>query len=379
MPGGQHSPPALPAAAASAALGALPTFMLAMLLSGSMNTLLMKFMVIQEVPAGEGLPPEGFDHPYFQTLLMMIGECLCLLAYYLSTGREELAKAQDVPLGVFGVACSLDWTATTLVNMAYVFIAASVVQMTRGAIVIFTCLFSVLFLGRRQYHYHIAGVTLVFIGITLVSLSALLRSPADSEAFAAQGLSASWAPALGICLCIVAQVFQASMLVYEEKILSQYVVSPLRVVGMEGLCGFLLGIVLLVGLNAGGVESTPRAVYQMSHSPVLFMAVVGSIFSIAIFNFTGVTVTQRASAVSRSTIDVSRTILIWAVELALGWNRFSPLQLVGFVAVAVGTLLYNRLLTLPFLEPPAEAQALGEEDRRRATSYGSKEDGEAAC
>merc|ERR1719446_1934918 len=100
----------------------------------------------------------------------MIGEFLCLLAYY-ARGKDQSVNFNEVPKSIFAVACLFDWTATTLVNMAYVCIPASVVQMTRGAIVIFTCLLSVFFLGRRQYKFHIAGVGLVALGITLVSLS----------------------------------------------------------------------------------------------------------------------------------------------------------------------------------------------------------------
>jgi len=253
------------------------------------------------------------------------------------------------------IACSFDWTATTLVNMAYMFIAASVVQMTRGAIVIFTCLLSVVFLGRRQYAYHLVGVALVALGITLVSLSTFINPAVANTGVPASSVTKKM---FGISLCIVAQIFQASMLVYEEKIMSQYTVPPLRVVGMEGLFGILFGMVLLVGLNAFSIESTPAALYQLQHSTPLLLAVVGSIFSIAIFNYSGVTVTQRASAVSRSTIDVSRTILIWVVELAVGWNTFNALQLTGFIVVATGTLIYNRLLVIPALEPTNEAKAL---------------------
>merc|ERR1740130_1972524 len=99
-----------------------------------------------------------------------------------------------------------------------------------------------------------------------------------------------------------------------------------------------------------GIESTPQAVYQMSHSTPLLIAIICSIFSIAFFNYSGVTVTQQASAVARSTIDVSRTIIIWAVELAMGWNSFNLLQFVGFVAVAMGTMMYNRIITFSFLD-----------------------------
>lgn len=332
-------------------------FMGMMLISGTLNTILMKAMVMQQVPTSPGGSPMGFDHPYFQTLLMMIGEFLCLLVYFATTKKQDVVQTDHVPKWIFGAACLMDWTATTLVNMAYAVIPASVVQMTRGAIVIFTCLFSVLFLGRRQYNYHLAGVSLVAAGITLVSLSTLLTpSPQSSGHTISVG-----AELFGIGLCVGAQIFQASMLVFEENILSKYPVAPLQVVGFEGSFGIVFGVLVLVVLNALHIESTPAALYQIQNSTPLLVAVIGSIFSIALFNFSGVTVTQQASATARSTIDVSRTILIWAVELALRWNQFSVLQLVGFVVLAVGTMLYNRLLVVPALEPPAEAKKLVEE------------------
>jgi len=327
-------------------------FMLIMLVSGALNTLLMKFMVMQKVPMAPGAAGEGFDQPYFQTLLMMIGEFLCLLAYYATRGSDNKLDFAEVPKSIFAVACLFDWTATTLVNMAYICIPASVVQMTRGAVVIFTCLLSVFFLGRRQQKYHIVGVSCVALGITLVSLSTFFN-PAHLHAVAAVSTGTKL---FGISLCLGAQVFQASMLVYEEKIMSKYTVPPLLVVGMEGTFGILFGLVLLTGLNAMHIENTAGAVYQITHSKPLLTAVVGSIFSIAFFNFSGVTVTQKASAVSRSTIDVSRTIIIWAVELSMGWNSFNMLQLMGFVLLAVGTMLYNRLIVLSVLDTPSKAE-----------------------
>merc|ERR1719377_128761 len=127
----------------------------------------------------------------------MIGEFLCLLAYWWS--RDQTVNFDEVPKSIFAVACLFDWTATTLVNMAYVCIAASVVQMTRGAIVIFTCLLSVFFLGRRQYKYHIVGVGFVALGITLVSLSTFFN-PAHGVETTSQ--SSTWTKLFGISLCL---------------------------------------------------------------------------------------------------------------------------------------------------------------------------------
>eukprot|EP00931_Biecheleriopsis_adriatica_P049911 TRINITY_DN28885_c0_g1_i1.p1 TRINITY_DN28885_c0_g1~~TRINITY_DN28885_c0_g1_i1.p1 ORF type:complete len:352 (-),score=79.97 TRINITY_DN28885_c0_g1_i1:23-1078(-) len=334
----------------------LVPLMLTMLISGTFNTLLMKFMVMQQVPTGPGMKSSGFEYPYFQSLLMMMGEFLCLFAYYLAQDQKQVLK-NPAPKYVFAGACLLDWTATTLVNMAYVLIAASVIQMTRGAIVIFTCLFSVVFLGKRQYKHHLVGVFMVFIGITLVSLSTFVNPAQKSSETSAGGASLSQA-LMGIALCVFAQVFQATMLVYEEKIMSNYETEPLQVVGLEGAFGLTFGCVLLACLRHFGLEDVDAAVYQMQHSTPLAIAVIGSIFSIAFFNFSGVTVTQKASAVARSTIDVSRTILIWAVELYMGWNHFNVLELFGFVILAAGTLIYNELIQIRSLKPPPEAAPL---------------------
>lgn len=320
-------------------------FMLVMLISGSANTLLMKFQVVQMVPPGPGMGPQNFDHPFFQTWLMMLGELLCLFAFVIARGKCGLGLTS--PSWVFAVPCMCDWTATTLVNGAYAFIPASVVQMTRGAIVIFTCAFSVIFLKKRQYAYHLVGVLFVAGGITLVALSTFMNPTAHGAASSGAGNYRM----LGISLCISAQIFQASMLVYEEKILHQYTIAPLQCVGMEGLFGTFAGILLLSVLYPLGIENTPHAFYQMTHSMWLLAACIASIFSIAFFNYSGVTVTQKASAVARSTIDVSRTIIIWAVELAVGWNVFNWLQFGGFIMLALGTMLYNRILVIPFLDP----------------------------
>merc|ERR1719230_2386584 len=104
----------------------------------------------------------------------MIGEFLCLLAFAATRKQDDKLNFAEIPKSIFAIACLFDWTATTLVNMAYVCIPASVVQMMRGAIVIFTCLLSVFFLGRRQYRFHVVGVSFVALGITLVSLSTFL-------------------------------------------------------------------------------------------------------------------------------------------------------------------------------------------------------------
>ena len=68
----------------------------------------------------------------------------------------------------------------------------------------------------------------------------------------------------------------------------------------------------------------------------------------ALLNWTGVSVTQNASSLARSTLDTSRTVFVWIASLIFGWEYFLWEELVGFVLLVFGTLVYNEVLVLPF-------------------------------
>jgi len=69
--------------------------------------------------------------------------------------------------------------------------------------------------------------------------------------------------------------------------------------------------------------------------------------TIAGFNVTGVMITKYASAAQRSTIDTCRTMVIWAVFLLLGKEKFLAGQLAGFAILLFGTLVYNEIIEVP--------------------------------
>jgi len=330
----------------------LYVFMVVMLLAGTVNMLLLKFQHMQIAPMSSGGTPEHFDHPWLQAAFMMVGELLCLPMYFCTRTQEQAEQSLKVPRWIFLVPCCCDLTATALLCMGIALIAVSVAQMCRGTIVIFVCLMSAFLLGRRQLGFQVLGIALVMLGISLVSASALARAGEHV-------LGSVTAPQMlaGISFCVLAQVFQALMFVYEEKIMSQYVVQPLQVVGMEGLFGVCISVVLLTALYPLGAN-TPGAFYQIWSSPPLFVSIIASMLTVSVFNFAGATITQQSSAVARTTIKISSTILIWIAELALGWNSFSLLQFCGFALVAKGTLIYNRLVTVPCIGQPEETTAL---------------------
>ena len=58
-------------------------------------------------------------------------------------------------------------------------------------------------------------------------------------------------------------------------------------------------------------------------------------------------ITKNASAAQRSTVDTCRTLVIWCVFLSLGKEKFIFGELIGFVILVLGTLVYNEIIEVP--------------------------------
>jgi len=268
-------------------------------------------------------------------------------------------------------------------NIGLLYTPVSIYQMTRGALVLFVGVLSVIFLRRRLWLYQWLSLITVMAGVALVGLSGsmikntLKESPLGNILL----LRASGNPSLepiddpeattvlvGVFFILFAQIFTASQFVLEEKIMGRYAVAPLVAVGFEGLFGFITILIFIPILSIPSVAARSpffdltRGWHQTIDNPhVLWSGVVIAI-SIALFNFFGLSVTRHVSATARSLTDTCRTLAIWIVSLGLGWEvllfPISLLQVLGFSLLVYGTFLFNNLVNAPPCCPmPAAAES----------------------
>jgi len=95
----------------------------------------------------------------------------------------------------------------------------------------------------------------------------------------------------------------------------------------------------------------------------------------------GFSITKHGSAASRTTIESARNILIWIFFMFVPVygkivESFSVLQLVGFLSLFLGVLLYNELLVVPILgfnKYTKEAIALREDQEDKETAINENE------
>ena len=266
---------------------------------------------------------------------------------------RQLGLKTDITPLLLAIPAMFDTVASSLLFVALTKTAASVYQMMRGLIVFFTAMFSIAFLRRRLYRHHVTSLLLIVGGVALVGAGPIvLDTDTDGET----------SEMLGIILIIISQVFHGFMFITEEKLFSKYYLKPLKVVGFEGLWGFLVYVIILIIFQQidchnpdfceyGYLEDSIDALHQIGNNPGLLGLVISVMFSIAMFNFFGVSVTKYASSAQRATLDISRTVLIWVFFLAYpgdGSETFNYIQLLGFLVLIVGTLVYNEIVVVPF-------------------------------
>ncbi|CRL27284.1 Nucleotide-sugar transporter [Penicillium camemberti] len=409
----------------------IPLLVTMMLVTGVCNTILNKYQDMQCVRNCDSPDPSQrklFEQPVIQTAVMFMGEMGCWLVigltflyrqyiaprlssdpspllaggYHPINGDDEGLDHDDdhtvdeldsdsrhpkplpeddsrIPLRgwkilLLAAPSSCDIAGTTLMNVGLLFVAASIYQMTRGALVLFVGLFSVLFLRRRLHLYQWSALFIVVLGVAIVGLSGALFSGESGHDITQDGSATDAAShalmqardvartpeavqaIIGVLLIAAAQIFTATQFVLEEWILENYAMEPIHVVGWEGVFGFLVTVVgmlvmyLIVGrTDAGryGYFDIKQGLHEVFNNRAVAISSVFIMISIGGFNFFGLSVTRTVSATSRSTIDTCRTLFIWLVSLGLGWESFKWLQVGGFALLVYGTFMFNDIVRPP--------------------------------
>jgi drug/metabolite transporter (DMT)-like permease len=364
-------------------------FMLLLLITGSINTIANKMQ--QNTTSIE---TKYAGHQKFITFCMFNGELLCLLIYWLKEGRlkkkeksealienndkdEKKSKKKKPKIWYFLFPAFFDILGSSISSISLSFLPSSIYQMFRGAIIIFTCTFSIIILKSKYYRQHFLGIFIVVIGLVIVGLNAVFNPKPKADSSSEEESESEGSIAFGIFLVVLSQLFSCFLVITEEKILKGYEIPPLKAVGLEGMWGVLCYIVLLFIFYFIRCESWPKmlkegvcikdyytgairfenalfAFQQIYESTELKCYLSLYIISIASFNFSGLTISKYASSTSRTVVDTCRTIIVWAFFLTMPFipedikETFSWLQLLGFAIIILGGVIYNEILVIPF-------------------------------
>lgn len=345
-----------------------------MLLFGTATVTIQKFVFDVE---GEGRFGEvhKFKKPWFQTESMFIGMLSCLIVYEIirMSRKCKAAKKTDAEAQLTGEVVDdsiqhckhyfyvagpamCDLCATCLMNIGLFYLDASIWQMLRGSMVIFSAIMTIIFLKRKYYCYHWFGITLVTIGLVTVATASLLRNSGDKKTATTGQI------VMAISLVVGAQIIQASQIVIEEYLLKNVKAAASLIVGLEGLWGGLVGGLVIWGVHNTSTkiplvaemfhEDTIDTFIMIGKSTTLQWLVVFYILCILFYNLFGMMVTQTYSAVYRTIMEAVRTLCIWIVNVIIHYfnDKFgepidmaSIVELVGFCILLTGNFTFNKV------------------------------------
>ena len=162
---------------------------------------------------------------------------------------------------------------------------------------------------------------------------------------------------LGDIFAVFANLFGAMQATYEEKYIKKYNIKPLNVVGLKGTFSLIILSFMLVGFYYlkvpfemgqldGQMEDAIDGFIQLGNSPILLVSYICTTICLCIFMTSGIMITKKLSAVHRIVIGQLRAIFVWAVSIsAPAFNEeFQPLQIVGFLIISLGVLVFNDIL-----------------------------------
>jgi drug/metabolite transporter (DMT)-like permease len=358
---------------------------LLMIITGSINTIFNK--ILQKLK-GKGILFE--QHHWIITFGMFTGELVSIFFYIyiyikkrksqkgeiLVEGQQQTeeenqeSKEKDkgerppVPTNlIFAITATCDLMGSTINTFGLTYLTTSMFQMMRGLELFFVCLWSTVYLKNPLYRHAVLGISSLIFGLSLVGLNAILNDKGETARN----------PPVGIILLCISQIFSSTEYVIQEKFIKQYDVHPFQLVGFEGLWGMIMYTILLVIFqfvpcddwsdalkevcfkdDEGNfvVENTIFAFKQMWDNKNLLIVYIFYVVSIALYNIVGINLTKLVSSTARAVVDTVRTVFIWLFFLLFTpvegtKETFHVLQLIGFLFVVLGTLIYNEIISIP--------------------------------
>ena len=263
-----------------------------------------------------------------------------------------------------------DFSSTCFMNIGLCYLDASIWQMLRGAMVIFTALMSMIIFKKKFRVYEVLSICSVVLGIAIVAAAPLLKLDKQPENTLAANAETGDV-ILALFLVIAAQIIQSGQMVSEDYLMKRINIASTFIVGLEGFWGGLVCTITLLIIqftNSDNMivekvfhEDTVDTFMMLGNSHTLLVVLIFYIFCCFGYNNFAIMTTETYGAVYRTIVEAARTLCIWLVSIIIyyvtpadatikfgepiGWK--SLVELIGFLFIISGSFTYNKVVKLP--------------------------------
>jgi drug/metabolite transporter (DMT)-like permease len=337
----------------------------AMLIFGAGTAVTMKVMLGLKASGWVGTV-HAYDKPFMQSLLMFFGMAFSLLIskFWDPEGKGSRPPSTFRQKVTVSIPCAFDLFASTLQTFGLIYINASIFQMLRGSMVVFSAILCMVFLHRKIIAVEWFGIGLVVVALVIIGLASVWMPTGDDDD--SSSTSTTSQKLLGSLLVVASEIVQAGQIVVEQFVLHDLNMPALEVVGWEGIWGCVMMVLvafpfaLIIPGNdpsplGSSLENFIDSFMQLGNGKV---AGISAIFVVAVLglNIFGMLVTSSSEAINRTLMEAARTVLVWIVMLIAyaanagfgeQWSKWSWLELAGFILLICGTVIYNKVVKIP--------------------------------
>ena len=301
-----------------------------------------------------------FNYALFQTLLMFIGESLCIIPALLqkySTKRLSLrkisAKSEDSKtffLSRFGkksfcISGICDFVDSYLEYASFDLLPSPALMAFKMILMLNVFAFRTVILRRKIYRHQVLGLFLLIVGMILAGIVVIFNKN-SSEKMDSNVI-------IGIIMMLAAQIFNMMGILSMEHLMWNIDIKPAEVVSIKSITGILcciisyLPLLLIYGDRANRSTIADPIAYVSNHL-IIIPWLIGFVGLTGIINFLFVKTLKVTDSLAYCTIDAGRMITFWAFSFAIIPKSANPFEVSGACLLAVGLLLYNEILIIPF-------------------------------
>ena len=299
----------------------------------------------------------GFDKTFFLSTIVFMSMCFSLLLFFFwRKPKCDPAGYSRKMVILMLIPAAFECVAFCLGTYAQILMALSLAMIMKGAKVVFSAIFTVTFLKRRLERYHWFAVALCVSGLAVAGGSEYLNNADNIGTIL-----------LGTAMLLGCECLKAFHIIFDEKMFKTNKCDVTFVVGLEGVyaCCLLIPVILLAwlvipGNEDGAMENLDDTFYRIGNSVTIWGILCIYPITVLVVTIAGAMITKYLSGVHNALISVTRSIVIWALELiffygaptdlasqyGVPWKQYTYLKLIGFVCVILATLIYDEDLKL---------------------------------
>ena len=290
--------------------------------------------------------------PVFNTLLMFIGETICIVFYFRERPTQRTVQTLDIQsaftenrlvsiyekIGNYGycIISLCEFLNSVIIQISSIYISNVYVLVSLGLLsTIFVFLYRVFYGKRKLFKHEKLGILLYLLGILMIIVyTVTYRNSYDNQIESI----------VAIGLIILAQFFDSIVLILSQNLLEKIETGPALANFVKGITGLVLTGVLYypISLFMNSLIENPEKLDDSKYFPLICVCLILDLF---IYNYTLLLSIKSFEALTICFINSGRVVIVFIIS-TINDPQVDYLLVVGGFFIVLGSLVFNEIICI---------------------------------